>query len=243
MVGQPVDIQGKVTGSALKTVDIYIDNAKYSSVSVGAATTEFTIKASWIPITEGVHAIQFKGLNDKGEVIVNSEAVVITVNGPTATPIPTQPAPATTQAVTVTVAAAQVEQSAAQPTVAAQSQSQGAQAAVKEGDYVNVRKGPDYTYDKIGTLDKGQSAVVTGKSADGAWWQIRFPAAPDGVGWVVGQLIQVSGDTNSVQVASAPPPPTAEPVAEVPTSPPAPAATQPPAPTAAAQLPNYAQKP
>ena len=238
MIGQPIVIQGKVTGGALKSVDVYIDNVKNSSVSAGSATSEFTISASWIAVKDGVHIIQLKGLNDKGEIVITSDTVVVMVDAPAPTAGPTQPpaAPAPTQAAPGAAATATV---AAQPTAAAQ----GPQASVKEGEYVNVRKGPDYTYDILGQLPKGQTAPVLGKNANATWWQIRWAAAADGVGWVIGQLTQVSGDTAAISVAAAPPAPTAAPVAQAPTSPPAPAATRAPAPTAVSQLPDYAQRP
>jgi uncharacterized protein YraI len=237
MVGQQIDIQGQVTGNALKAVDVYIDNAKYASMSAGGTASELSVSTGWVPTQGGAHTIQLKGLNENGEVVVSSEAIVLMVNAPTPTPAPTQPPPTLAPTVAPTQAAAATE--APQPTAAPQ----GPTAAVKEGDYVNVRKGPGFGYDKIGTLDKGQSAPVIGKTSDSSWWQIRFPAAADGVGWVTAQLIAVTGDAGGVPVAAAPPLPTQAPVAQAPTSPPAPAATQAPPPTAASQLPEYATRP
>ena len=42
-------------------------------------------------------------------------------------------------------------------------------------DYVNVRTGPGSTYPILGVAAPGASAEVTGKSADGAWWQVKSP--------------------------------------------------------------------
>ena len=238
-VGQQTDIQGQVTGNALKAVDVYIDNARYASVSAGSTSSELNVSTIWVPTLDGQHTIQLKGLNEKGEVVVSSEAIIVTVTAPPATPAPTQ-APAT-PAPTVAVAtpAGQEPTQAPQSTAAAQ----GPSASVKEGDYVNVRKGPGFGYDKIGTLDLGQSAPVIGRNADSSWWQIRFAAVTEGVGWVIAELITVNGDTSGLAVAEAPALPTQAPVAQAPTSPPAPAATQAPAPTAASQLPDYASRP
>jgi uncharacterized protein YraI len=240
MLGQPIDIQGKVTGNALRAVDVIIDSAKFTSVSVAAGTSEFSVSTSWVPTREGVHAVQFKGLNEKGEVLIASEAVVINVVAPTPTAGPT--------AVPPTAAPALASTTEAQPTAAAQPTAvaapQGVSASPKEGDYVNVRQGPGYAYDKIGVINIGESAPMIGRNDDSSWWQIRFNGSDGaGVGWVVATLIQVNGDASAVAIAAAPPAPTAEPVAQAPTAQPAPAATQAPAPTAASQLPSYAQQP
>jgi uncharacterized protein YraI len=235
MVGQPTDIQGQVTASALKAVDIYIDNVKHASMSAGGTTGDLSVSTVWVPTQGGAHTIQLKGLNEQGAVIVSSDAVVVMVNAPTPSPAPTQLPPTPTLAPPPTQAPTQAP-AAAEPAAV----SQGTTASVKEGDYVNVRKGPGFEYDKIGTLDLGQSAPVIGKNADASWWQIRFPTAADGVGWVTAQLITVNGDANSLPVAAAPPLPTQAPVAAAPTAPPAPAATQPPP---ASQLPDYANRP
>ena len=212
-IDKAINITGKVSGGGLKSVDVYIDGVKYATVDTPGQNNEFSVSAPWTPAKAGAHVIQLKGLNDKGEVIVASEALFVTVQGSPATatapPAPPTAAPTVAAAptVSVTVATPVPAAAAAGPTV-----------AVKEGDFVNVRKGPAVAFDKVGTLDKGISAPVKGKNTDGTWWQISFPAAPDGVGWVFGQLVIATGDTSKVAVAQAP---------VLPTS----AATQPPAPT------------
>jgi hypothetical protein len=97
---------------------------------------------------------------------------------------------------------------------------------------VNVRGGPGVEYAVVNSLDPGESAAITGKSAGGDWWQI---ALSDGQsGWVLGQLVTASGDTSAVAVPAnipaAPPTATPAPIAEVPAAPAA-AATAAPAAT------------
>ena len=72
---------------------------------------------------------------------------------------------------------------------------------------VNVRRGPGTNYQVIGSLSGGQSAEVTGKNPAGNWWQFDYSGQ---MGWVIGDLVTLSGDTGSIQVAQnipAPPPP------------------------------------
>jgi len=48
---------------------------------------------------------------------------------------------------------------------------------------VNIRSGPDLTFEKIGLLRNGESAEVVGVSQDGLWWVIQLPNE-DSVGWI-----------------------------------------------------------
>lgn len=87
-------------------------------------------------------------------------------------------------------------------------------------EYVNVRTGPGTNYPVLGVASPGASAEVSGKSSDGAWWQVVIPAqyASSGYGWVSADYV-VTQNTESVPVVDAPPPP---PTVET-TPPPAPA--------------------
>jgi hypothetical protein len=70
----------------------------------------------------------------------------------------------------------------------------------------------------------GQEAVVTGRNADSSWWQVSLSDASGATsqGWVYGELVTFTGDSNAVAVAEAPPPPpTATPAPVVEAQPPA----------------------
>jgi uncharacterized protein YraI len=87
-------------------------------------------------------------------------------------------------------------------------------------EYVNIRTGPGTNYPVLGVASPGASAEVSGKSSDGAWWQLMIPTqySPDGFGWVSAGYV-VTQDTDGVPVAEAPPPPpTVEPTPPPPTS-------------------------
>jgi hypothetical protein len=51
-------------------------------------------------------------------------------------------------------------------------------------DDLNIRIGPGTTYAVVGTLFEGQTAQVTGKSMDGAWWRIYCTQDPSGLCWI-----------------------------------------------------------
>lgn len=101
-------------------------------------------------------------------------------------------------------------------------------------DMLNVRGGPGTEYAIVDGLDAGEQAAIAGKSPAGDWWQIALPTGQQG--WVLGQLVQTTGDTSAVAVAAnipAPPP----------TATPAPVAAAPVAPTEAAAAPDPAAQP
>ncbi len=89
---------------------------------------------------------------------------------------------------------------------------------------VRVRTGPSTEYEQAGNLAQGQSAVITGRNdvGQGTWWQIQFPAAPNGLGWISGNPTYVTAYyAETVPIVAAPPLPT-------PTPPPTPSPTPPP---------------
>jgi uncharacterized protein YraI len=74
---------------------------------------------------------------------------------------------------------------------------------------VNIRRGPGTNYEIVGRIFAGQTAQVTGVTADGGWWRV---ICPDGT---AGNCFAVA-DPTLTQPASVPgdPPPTAGPIQE-----------------------------
>ena len=93
---------------------------------------------------------------------------------------------------------------------------------------VNVRSGPSTDYGIIGAANPGDQFDLTGKNAQGDWWQVCCVNGQEG--WIFSQLATVE-NAESVEVAQniPEPPPTA-----VPQPTPVPAATEAPAPPPAA---------
>ncbi|HXQ37441.1 MAG TPA: SH3 domain-containing protein, partial [Anaerolineales bacterium] len=67
---------------------------------------------------------------------------------------------------------------------------------------VNIRSGPGTDFSSIGTLKPQDSVTVTGKDANGTWFQINFESGPDGKGWISAAFVQVQGVENLPIVAA-----------------------------------------
>ncbi len=68
-------------------------------------------------------------------------------------------------------------------------------------DVLNIRQGPARTTASLGKLQKGQEVTVVGRNGDATWLQIQIPDKTD-LGWVSAEFVTVSGDINSLPVAS-----------------------------------------
>ncbi len=80
-------------------------------------------------------------------------------------------------------------------------------------DFVNVRSGPGTTFSIYFVAPPGASGEAVGKSADGAWWQVKISTeyAPDGLGWVSADWVTTQGTENVPVVESPPAPPAVQP--------------------------------
>lgn len=63
---------------------------------------------------------------------------------------------------------------------------------------INIRYGPGVDYPRIGVGASGEQFEVTGRHSQFPWLQIRYPAAPNGFGWVANDLLQIQGNINNV---------------------------------------------
>ncbi|HZW03614.1 MAG TPA: SH3 domain-containing protein, partial [Anaerolineaceae bacterium] len=70
---------------------------------------------------------------------------------------------------------------------------------------LNIRQGPGVRYPIEGSLLIGQKGHVTGRNADGTWWQIDINGGP---GWISALHALAEGECDQVAEAAAPPPPT-----------------------------------
>jgi uncharacterized protein YraI len=61
---------------------------------------------------------------------------------------------------------------------------------------VNVRSGPEMSFDKIGMLNNSQEAEIIGISPDRLWWAIRLPGEPERTGWVAKDYIIARNEDN-----------------------------------------------
>jgi uncharacterized protein YraI len=92
---------------------------------------------------------------------------------------------------------------------------------------VNVRSGPGLDFKRLGRLEAGAQAVVTGKDDSSQWWQIEYPAGENGLGWVAVSVVDFKGDATTVKVMPGPDQPTPTPtVTPSPTLAPTPTPTE-----------------
>jgi len=68
-------------------------------------------------------------------------------------------------------------------------------------DVLNIRQGPDRTTPSLGKLQPNQTVTVVGRNGDGTWLQIQRPDGV-GVGWVSAEFVNVTGDVNTLPVAT-----------------------------------------
>jgi PKD repeat protein len=95
--------------------------------------------------------------------------------------------------------------------------SQPGQPMVTAATHLNIRSGPGTAYSVLGVLGAGQTAQVTGLSADAGWWQIQFSGAADGHGWLSAKYVTAQ-NTSNVPVVQAPPLPVTPTPTPTPTS-------------------------
>ncbi|MGE5374162.1 MAG: SH3 domain-containing protein [Bacteroidota bacterium] len=80
--------------------------------------------------------------------------------------------------------------------------------SVTTTDYVNVRSGPSTNYPVLVVAPPNTTGEATGKSADGAWYQVKVPVqySDTGLGWVSASYV-IPQNTGSLPIVASPPPP------------------------------------
>lgn len=63
---------------------------------------------------------------------------------------------------------------------------------------INIRYGPGVEYPRVGVAREGDTLEVTGWHTQLPWLQIRYPDAPNGLGWVARDLLDIQGDQFSL---------------------------------------------
>ncbi len=69
---------------------------------------------------------------------------------------------------------------------------------------VNVRIGPGTEYPEIGGLQAGETAQVSGRSEDGAWYAIPFASDAGDLGWVAAEYVKAANIEGVPVIAPAP---------------------------------------
>lgn len=73
------------------------------------------------------------------------------------------------------------------------------------GALVNLRSGPATTYPTVGQVNEQTKVMITGRNADGTWWQICCPPGVPQASWISAEFIDlaVAKEQALVQVATA----------------------------------------
>jgi uncharacterized protein YraI len=108
----------------------------------------------------------------------------------------------------------------------------GAQTAITR-DLVKVRVGPGVGYSVMGTLGRGTTVAITGRTDKNVWLQIEYPSGPGGRGWVSGDLLDMKGAFAGLPFFNLLATPIGDPDSAVPDPNTAPEATSTPEPTPA----------
>lgn len=116
-----------------------------------------------------------------------------------------------------TATPAQINLSTAIPATQAQQQNAtatwtpqpAAQVFLEALDEANVRAQADTDASRLGTIRAGELYVVTARYFE--WYQFEYPPSPNGLGWVFGQLVNVTGDASTIPVLELDAQPTIDP--------------------------------
>lgn len=84
------------------------------------------------------------------------------------------------------------------PTVGDSSPQTPVDAVATVGGDLNVREGPGTDYARIGGANQGEEFAITGKSADGEWWQVDFGGR---AGWLYAPFVIATNAENVPVVA------------------------------------------
>jgi uncharacterized protein YraI len=71
-------------------------------------------------------------------------------------------------------------------------------ATAKEN--LRVRAGPSTSTQQVGSLNKGDTAQIVGRTAASDWWQIQLPSNLSVRGWILASFTDVSGSAGSIPV-------------------------------------------
>jgi uncharacterized protein YraI len=82
----------------------------------------------------------------------------------------------------------------------------------------SYRNGPDTTFVILGTIPRGATVALVGRSEDNAWLQVRYPPTSNLKGWVDAKQLDVEGNVRALVVAGPGPVANAEDVTFVPTA-------------------------
>ncbi|MCB0047467.1 MAG: SH3 domain-containing protein [Caldilineaceae bacterium] len=128
------------------------------------------------------YQVEAQIINSAGQPVVRSQPVAIAATS------------GETDSSTATAAASSGEvASAAADTV------ENSAPSVSTDQIINVRQGPGTQYSVVGQTNVGADYAITGKNEAGDWWEVDYNGQ---IGWIIGQLVNTSGDIGAVALAA-----------------------------------------
>ena len=189
----PITVQATASDpSGVVKIELWVNGVKTAEALSPAPQGQptFTVSLQWVPTIAGSHTLELRAHNVQGGV---SEPTAVLVNAVGSSP---------TETSTPTSTATSAPPTATIPT--------GPLLTVFTD--LNVRSGPDTSYEFVGLLLSGKTADIIGRDESGLWWQIRFEPAPGGIGWVTADpAYSTAINVNNVPVVQAPATPTGTP--------------------------------
>lgn len=215
-----IQVVGSDAGAGISRIDLLVDDvaAGSSTAPNAAGQAAFLETFEWLAQGQGLHSISAVAYRQDGTA---SEPAMTSINvvGAAPTRQPTT-APATavpTEEPSQTQPTEEEATEAPQPT-ATSNKPRGVTTAG-----LNVRSGPTTFHPILGALLGGTEVDLLARNADSSWFIVPYGLSQ---GWVSGFYLTISGDVNSLEVRTAPPPPptstpipTAIPVTAAPTVP------------------------
>jgi hypothetical protein len=202
-------------------VELSVDGQPVMVEPVNPPVNSYTASYRWKASVLGSHIIELRAFNvddetgDSAQVFITvaeGEATVTVATTPTVEDTPTlTPAPDTPTPVPPPTAAPNPTDTAVPTT--------STEPLVTPLVGLRVRSGPGTNYEVLGQAQAGESLRIVGRNDNASWWQVEFPPAPGGRGWIsAGSEFSTASNAGSVPVVAAPP----TPVAAVPTNTPVP---------------------
>jgi uncharacterized protein YgiM (DUF1202 family) len=193
--GQAVPVSVIVNDDqSIARIELYVDNSLIESrvTPTGSVLTTKSEEFTWSASIVGPHTLQVRAYDATGQMGVSAIVAVEVRAGSGGEPAPEPTSPP--------VGATPTPVPPTAPPATATPESAMLTANVN----ANVRSGPGTNYPVVGGLLEGESALVTGRNADGSWWQISLPSQS---GWIANSIVTTNAQAASAPVVSAPPPP------------------------------------
>jgi hypothetical protein len=204
-VGQEVAVQASASDpKGIVRLELWANGALAGEVAEQPPQARVAATILWTPGAPGQYTLEVRAISAEQKPTASASLIVMVEQGGG-----TPPAPTATGAVQPT------NTLVIQPTLAPGQPTPPCTPSVTAATDLNVRAGPGTNYQSVGKMAKGSTAQVTGRIADGTWWQIVLGGVQ---GWVAASYTTPSCVEKVPVVGPPAPPPT-------PTSVPAPTST------------------